>query len=125
VGRVTGVAIWFWMAVAGGAGAVTRFAVDGHVLARTGGRFPFGTALVNLTGAFVLGAVAGAAPGHQFSLVVGTGFIGAYTTFSTWMLETMLLGESGRAPAALVNAVGQIIFGVALAGVGFAMGMGW
>lgn len=120
---MSGISVWFWVALAGGAGAVTRFVVDGHVLARTGGRFPLGTALINLSGAFALALIAGAAPSHHFSLIVGTGFIGAYTTFSTWMLETMLLGESGREPAAAANAIGQLVLGLGLAGIGFAMGM--
>ncbi len=122
---MTGVGIWFWVALAGAAGTVARLVVDGHVLARTAGRLPLGTALINLTGAFALGLIAGAAPGHQFSLIVGTGFLGAYTTFSTWMLETVLLGESGREQAAVVNAIGQLVLGLELAGVGFAIGVSW
>ena len=122
---MNGGGIWFWVALAGAAGAVLRFVVDGHVLARTGGRLPWGTALVNLSGAFVLGIIAGAAPGHAFTLIVGTGFLGAYTTFSTWMLESLLLGESGRINAAVVNVAGQLVVGVAVAALGFGLGLVW
>jgi len=122
---MNGIGIWFWVAIAGAAGAVARFVVDGHVLARTGGRVPWGTALINLSGAFVLGLIAGAAPSHEFALIVGTGFLGAYTTFSTWMLETLLLGESGRTNAAVLNLVVQLVAGLALAGLGFAVGLHW
>jgi fluoride exporter len=122
---VNGVGIWFWVALAGAAGAVGRFVVDGHVLARTGGRLPWGTALVNASGAFVLGLIAGVAPGHAFSLIVGTGFLGAYTTFSTWMLEALLLGESGRTNAAVMNVVGQLVVGLAAAALGFGLGLQW
>lgn len=122
---MTGVGIWFWVAIAGAAGAVARFVVDGHVLARTGARLPWGTMLVNLSGAFAFGAIAGAAPGHQVALIAGTGFLGAYTTFSTWMLETLLLGESGRARAAIVNLVGQLVVGFGFAALGFALGLHW
>ena len=122
---MNGVGIWFWVALAGAAGAVLRFAVDGHVLARSGGRLPWGTALVNLSGAFVLGIIAGAAPGHAFTLIVGTGFLGAYTTFSTWMLESLLLGESGRINAAVVNVAGQLVVGLAVAALGFGLGLLW
>jgi len=122
---VNGVGIWFWVALAGAAGAVLRFVVDGHVLARSGGRLPWGTALVNLSGAFVLGIIAGAAPGHAFTLIVGTGFLGAYTTFSTWMLESLLLGESGRINAAVVNVAGQLVVGLAVAALGFGLGLLW
>lgn len=121
---MTSLGLWVWVGIAGGAGAVTRFVVDGTVLTRTGGRFPLGTAVANLTGALALGVIAGAS-GHTVGLVLGTGFIGAYTTFSTWMLETVLLGESGRTPAAVLNLVGQLAAGLALAGAGFAIGLHW
>jgi fluoride exporter len=114
--------VWVGIALAGAAGAVARFVVDGVVLTRTGGRLPWGTALVNLTGAFVLGLIAGAAPSHAIALVLGTGFLGAYTTFSTWMLESLLLAESGRTRAATVNLAGQLVAGFALAAIGFALG---
>jgi fluoride exporter len=83
VDGVNGVGIWFWVALAGAAGAAARFVVDGQILARTNARLPWGTALINLSGAFVLGISAGAVTSHEFSLIVGTGFLGAYTTFST------------------------------------------
>ena len=70
--------------------------------------FPWGTFAVNVTGAFVLGVVAGALSGDAYTLV-GTGLLGAYTTFSTWMLETHRLGEDGRLPLGFLN------FGVSLA----------
>ena len=122
---MNGVGIWFWVALAGAAGAVLRFVVDGHVLARSGGRLPWGTALVNLSGAFVLGIITGVAPGHAVTLIVGTGFLGAYTTFSTWMLESLLLGESGRINAAVVNVAGQLVVGLAVAALGFGLGLLW
>jgi CrcB protein len=122
---MSGVGIWFWVAMAGAAGAVARFVVDGHILARTGGRLPWGTAVINLSGALALGVIAGVAPGHELSLIVGTGFLGAYTTFSTWMLESLLLGESGRTNAAAINLVGQLVAGFAVAGLGFAVGLQW
>ena len=122
---MNGGGIWFWVALAGAAGAVLRFVVDGHVLARTGSRRPWGTALINLSGAFVLGIIAGVAPGHAVTLVVGTGFLGAYTTFSTWMLESLLLGESGRTTAAVANVAGQLVVGLAVAALGFGLGLQW
>ena len=64
---MSGADIWFWVALAGGAGAVARVVVDGYVLARTGGRLPWGTALINISGAFALGLIAGIAPSHGVS----------------------------------------------------------
>jgi len=89
------------MALAGGAGAVTRFVIS-RLFA-----VPFGTLLVNLTGAFVLGLISG-------NFIFGTGFIGAYTTFSTWMLESHQLPRR----AALLNLVGSLVLGLAAAQLG-------
>jgi CrcB protein len=120
-----GLGIWFWAALAGGAGAVARLVVDGHILERTGGRLPWGTVVVNLSGAFALGIIAGLAPSHAVVLIAGTGFLGAYTTFSTWMLETLLLAEAGRSRAAAWNLAGQLVAGVGIAALGFALGLQW
>ena len=68
---------------------------------------PYGTLVVNVTGAFALGLL-----GNNF--VLGTGFVGAYTTFSTWMLESH--GLSRR--AALANILGSLALGLAAAQLG-------
>ena len=114
--------LWLGIAIAGALGAAARLVIDGVILTRTGGRLPLGTAVINLSGAFVLGILAGAGVGHSVALVVGTGFVGAYTTFSTWMLETLSLGESGRLRASVANVVGQVVAGLALAALGFMLG---
>jgi CrcB protein len=80
----------------GGAGAVARFLVDGIVQSRRAGEFPFGTLVVNLGGAFVLGLLAGLAPSSRLMLVVGTATVGSYTTFSTWILEIHRPAEDGE-----------------------------
>jgi len=122
---MTGLGLWIWVALAGGAGAIARLIVDGHILERTGGRLPWGTVVINITGAFALGLIAGIAPSHTVVLIAGTGFLGAYTTFSTWMLESLLLAENGRGRAAALNLTGQLVAGVALAALGFAVGLQW
>jgi CrcB protein len=78
---------------------------------RSGGHFPWGTFAVNVTGAFVLGVVAGALSGDAYTLV-GTGLLGAYTTFSTWMLETHRLGEDGRLPLGFLNFALSLAVGI-------------
>jgi CrcB protein len=90
-----------WLALAGGAGAVTRFAISRAL------RVPYGTLVVNVSGAFALGLLSG-------DFVLGTGFVGAYTTFSTWMLETHELSRG----AALANIVGSFALGLAAAQLG-------
>lgn len=113
--------VWVGVALVGGLGALARFWVDGAVSRRTGGGFPTGTLAVNVTGAAVLGALAGAGLGGDAQLVAGTGLVGAYTTFSTWMLETHRLGEDGRRLALAANVVLSLAAGIAATAVARAL----
>ena len=101
-----------WMALAGGLGAVARFVLDGFVRSRVGTSFPVGTVVINVTGSLVLGLVTGLVLAHTVAepvrLVVGTGFCGGYTTFSTARVETVRLAQSGRHGAALANLLGTL-----------------
>jgi CrcB protein len=106
----------------GGAGAVARVLVDRAVSARAGRAFPFGTLAVNLSGAFVLGVLSGAALHGDAARLAGTGFLGAYTTFSTWMLETHRLAEDGDTRGAVLNIVVSLALGLAGAWVGRQLG---
>lgn len=105
------------IAAGGAAGAVARYLVDIAVLERFGGAFPLGILLVNLSGAFVLGVLAalivdrGVLPADlRAPLLVG--FLGAYTTFSTLMLDSWRLIEDGLPALGLVNLVGSVVLGV-------------
>jgi len=104
----------------GGLGAGVRYLVDVAVARATGTRFPWGVMVINLTGSLALGLVVGALPGVAF--VIGTGFLGGYTTFSTAMLDTVALWRDGERPASVVNAVGMLLAGVMLAAAGLAIG---
>jgi CrcB protein len=115
---VTGVLVWTGVLFAGGIGAVLRFLLDGAVGRRANGPFPFGTLAVNISGALVLGLLSGLALSHNLALVAGTGVIGSYTTFSTWMLETQRLGEERQGRRALVNIVGSLVLGIGAAALG-------
>jgi len=119
------------LALAGGLGAVARFVLDGTVtaaLARRGGgaRHPVGTTLINLSGSFLLGLVAGLVAGRLLAepaaLVLGTGFLGGYTTFSTAAYETVRLAEQRRWAAALAHGLGQVVVATALAALGYLVG---
>lgn len=116
-----------WMALAGGLGAVARFVLDGLVRTRFPSSFPSGTVVINITGSFVLGVVTGLALGHavpdEWRLVVGTGFCGGYTTFSTASFETVRLVELRRSGLALLNAVGTVVVTVAVAASGLWLGI--
>ncbi|MDI2035361.1 putative fluoride ion transporter CrcB [Paenarthrobacter nitroguajacolicus] len=112
------------LGLAGGTGAAARFMVDGLIRARLKTALPWGTILINVSGSLLLGFLAGLmmrgqAP-ESLYLVLGTGFLGGYTTFSTASLETIRLIQSGRTGLALVNGVGSMAASVlaAAAGVG-------
>jgi fluoride exporter len=110
------------IAILGGLGAITRFLLDGTVASRLGRAFPFGTLAVNLTGAFALGALYGAAVGGDALRLAGVGFLGAYTTFSTWALEAHRLGEDGRTRLGLANLLVSLALGLGCAWLGRELG---
>lgn len=113
-----------WLALAGGLGAMARLALDGAIRQRTGVGW-LGTLVVNLTGSFLLGLVAGLAtavlPG-SVRLVVGTGLLGGYTTFSAASVETVRLAGQRRWLAAAAHGLGTALAAVALAAVGLGVG---
>jgi len=112
------------MALAGAAGAVARYGVSLAALRWLGPGFPYGTLAVNLLGCFLLGAVTeltleeGVLP-PEWRTVVGTGFLGAFTTFSTFGVETVRALESGHWGVAAANVGLNVIAGVGLAAAGF------
>jgi CrcB protein len=114
--------VWVAIAVLGGLGALARFSVDGAVTQRAGGGFPTGTLAVNLTGAFLLGFVAGIDLAGDALLLAGTALLGSYTTFSTWMFEAHRLGEDDRARLLWLNVALSLAAGVAFAALGRAVG---
>jgi CrcB protein len=106
----------------GGAGAIARFVLDGAVSGLVRRPFPFGTLVVNLVGAFFLGVLVGASVGSNAYRVVGTGLIGAFTTFSTWTFESQRLGEDGQLGLGLLNLVLSLALGLAVAWAGRGVG---
>ena len=115
------------VAVGGAAGAVTRFIVDRVVTSAAGGAAGWGTLVVNLTGSFAVGLLValaserGAIP-ESLRLPLGIGFLGAYTTFSTWMLEAARTAEMGDVPWAVANVVGSVLLGLIAVGAGLTVG---
>jgi fluoride exporter len=115
---MTQLLVWSGVALVGGIGSVLRFVIDRAVARRAARAFPFGTLAVNISGAFLLGFLGGLALSKDAALVAGTGFVGAYTTFSTWMLETHRLGEERQTWTALANIVVSVALGIAAAVLG-------
>jgi CrcB protein len=110
--------------LAGGLGSLLRFLVDGSVTRRVALALPVGTIAVNLSGAVLLGFVAGLAASTTTTLIAGTGLVGGYTTFSTWMFETERLAGDGRGPWAIVNVAVSVVVGAVAIVVGRTVG-GW
>jgi CrcB protein len=113
----------------GFAGAITRYVIDGAVSERTAGAFPFGTLLINVSGSFILGLLFALTTDRailpaEIRGPVLIGFIGAYTTFSTWMLESHRLAEAGEGSGALVNLAGSLVLGLGAAALGRWLGGG-
>ena len=113
--------------IGGFAGAVTRWLVDGWVSDRNPTAFPLGTLVINLTGSFVLGLLfawvieRGVLPAEvRAPLMIG--FLGAYTTFSTFMLESWRLIEDGAWLLALANLGGSVLLGLVAVLGGLAVG---
>ena len=113
---------WVALTLAGGAGSMSRYFVDHFVIFRSHERFPYGILIVNLTGAFALGLLTAWSSPHAVLRVAELGFLGAFTTFSTWMLDTHRLGEDGRTRAAVLNIVVSLAGGLAAAALGRAVG---
>jgi CrcB protein len=81
-------ATWIGLTLAGGLGAVGRALLTHWVNVRAGRVFPFGTLAVNVSGATALGVLSGAGVSATVLAIAGTGLLGGYTTFSTWMYES-------------------------------------
>ena len=113
--------LWLGVMLIGGLGSVSRFMVDRAVARRAARSFPFGTLTVNITGAMLLGFITGLALPHHAALLAGTAFVGAYTTFSTWMFETQRLTEERQAWPAIANIVVSVVLGIAAAAAGQAL----
>jgi CrcB protein len=111
--------------VAGACGALARFLLDSSIKSRWKSPFPRATVIINVTGSLLLGILAGLVLFHgqppAWQTVVGTGFCGGYTTFSTASFETVRLVQQNRRSLALLNAVGSLVLSVAACAVGFAV----
>ena len=115
------------VALGGAAGAVTRYVVDGFIAERVTSAFPWGTLVINLSGSALLGVLFALAiekgvlpPSVRAPLMIG--FLGAYTTFSTLMLESWRLVEDGALGLAFANVAGSAVLGLGAMLVGLTIG---
>ncbi|ORI17214.1 fluoride efflux transporter CrcB [Rhodococcus sp. 1168] len=114
------------MALAGALGAVCRFVVDSFVKSKVQGTlFPWATVGINISGSLFVGFLAGlvvfAQGSTDLQTIIGTGFCGGYTTFSTASFETVRLVQVGRRSLALATAVGTLAGSVGACAAGFVL----
>lgn len=116
---------WVLLALAGGLGAAARFLLDSFVARHNRLGTPLGTVVVNVTACFLLGLLTGwglTHPGRDDVLaVLGVGFLGGYSTFSTASVEGVRLLAAGRTTAAFVHAGTMLLVSLAAAAAGLAL----
>ncbi len=119
--------LFVMVAIGGCVGAPSRYLLDRKINGRIESDLPWGTFLVNISGSLILGLVTGLSLSHHLSplakALIGTGFCGAYTTFSTFTLETLRLFEVGQYANAALNVTVSTLVGLAGAGIGLAIGL--
>jgi CrcB protein len=109
----------------GGVGALARYVVGSAIATRVGGRFPLGTMVINITGSFLIGVLmtllTERLPHPNWRLLLVTGFLGGYTTFSSFEYETLQAVQGGAAWIGVVNVVGSVVLGYIAVWLGTAM----
>lgn len=111
-----------FVAIGGFFGAIARFYVGNKLLAPSKNGFPAGTFFVNMTGSFLLGLLTGIAASTTISLLIGVGFLGSYTTFSTFKVEVIRQVADKKSKVALFYMVSSYLSGIVLAFIGFVIG---
>lgn len=109
-------------------GGMARYAVSGFVARRVGEAFPWGTMAVNVSGAFAIGLIAAAATSGAFAdpsawRLAVVGFLGSYTTVSSFSLQTLALARDGEWGSAAFNIAGSLAMCLTAAGLGLLAGM--
>jgi fluoride exporter len=111
------------IALGGGAGSLARYVAGTAIMTRLGGRFPLGTLAVNVTGSFLIGLLMTllterAQPNANLRMLLVVGFLGGYTTFSSFEWETYSTVREGGSWMGLVNVIGSVLFGYAAVWLG-------
>lgn len=118
--------IFLLLALAGGLGATVRFMLDGLIRSRAKTRFAWATTIINVSGSLVLGFLTGLTIEHfvptDVGIIIGTGFLGGYTTFSTASYETVQLIKKGRYGASFISGILMLVLSVAAAAAGLWIG---
>ena len=117
----------YLMVMVGGAtGSLLRYILGTAIMSRTGGRFPFGTVVINITGSFLVGFLMTMfterlSPHPNWRLLLVVGFLGGYTTFSAFEWETLRLVKDGGQWLGLLNVTGSVVVGYLAVWLGAAL----
>ncbi|NNC93647.1 MAG: fluoride efflux transporter CrcB [Acidimicrobiia bacterium] len=114
-----------WVAAGGAVGSAARYLVGVAIPVRPGS-VPWGTFVANVTGALILGFLAGYFAdrlSENARLALATGLLGGYTTFSSWALDSVELARAGNVTAAFTNVGVSLVVGLVAAAVGLAAGL--
>jgi CrcB protein len=117
---------YLWVGIGGGVGAISRFVVGKQIARLWGTSFPYGTLVINLTGALIIGFLLTLLTERTVSdpfwrLLLVTGFLGGYTTFSSYTYESMQLIQDGRWGAGLLYVGGSNLAGLLCCAAGMAI----
>ena len=115
---------WIAVGLLGGVAAAARFALDAEIAARAQSPFPLGIFAVNVSGAFLIGLLAGAGVDGEALVIVAGGGIGSFTTFSAWILDSHRLGTAGQTRLAWLNIGLSVAAGFAAVTLGHWLGGG-
>ena len=110
----------------GAAGSLMRYLLGTAIMTRIGGRFPWGTVVINVTGSFLIGLIMTLLsdrlnPHPNWRLLLVVGFLGGYTTFSSFEWETFGLAQDGSRWLGLINVVGSVVLGYIAVWLGAAL----
>lgn len=116
--------------VGGGVGATCRYGLGRFIGERYDSAFPLGTFIINVTGCFALGLASSVIVRADYepallTALIATGFLGGYTTFSTYALEGVVLYADGSRRVALLSLLAPVALGLLAAGIGAALGNAW
>jgi len=118
--------LFLGLSAAGGVGSALRLVIDGTIKTHVKTTFPIGTMLINITGALLLGLATEIALrdilANEWRLIIGTGLLGGYTTFSTASFESIRLVQQRRYLPALVSSCGMLVLAIVAALVGAGLG---
>lgn len=113
--------------LAAAVGAVCRYLLDQLVQHQHDSTFPWGTFAINVTGSFGLGLLTGLGAHHglpsTLTTIIGVGFVGGYTTWSTYVYESLALAEIGALLQASLNLLGSVVVGLLAAGAGLGLAL--